>query len=194
LSRPKLGMANLKNRVDELLRNDDVAASLKELVNMPARRVINPLFANLYSPDESLKMRTVEAMGVVTACLAETDLEAARNIMRRLMWNLNDESGGIGWGSPEAMGEIIACSDSLAKEYTHVLVSYLREDGNFLEHVVLQRGVLWGLARVAQVRPHLLQKAVKYIVPYASSQDKQMSELAASILHNLRMSSVSPEE
>jgi len=40
--------------------------------------------------------------------------------MRRLMWNLNDESGGIGWGNPEAMGEILACHEALANEYAPI--------------------------------------------------------------------------
>ena len=31
------------------------------------------------------------------------------------MWTLNDESGGIGWGSPEVMGEILAAHKGLAE-------------------------------------------------------------------------------
>ncbi len=87
------------------------------------------------------------------ANFAEEDMESARVIMRRLMWSLNDESGGIGWGSPEAMGEIIASHDGLAKEYAHVLISYVWEEGNFLEYEPLQRGA----------GPHLL--------PYLESTD-----------------------
>ena len=63
-------------------------------------------------------------MGQVVSNLADTDMESARVIMRRLIWNLNDESGGIGWGSPEAMGDIMACHERLAGEYHRLLVSY----------------------------------------------------------------------
>ena len=74
--------------------------------------------------------------------------------MRRLMWNLNDESGGIGWRArPEAMGEIVARSERLADEYGHILISYLDPDGNYLEHPLLQRGLLWGIGRFAHARP-----------------------------------------
>jgi len=58
-------------------------------------------------------------------------MESARVIMRRLMWSLNDESGGIGWGAPEAMGEIMARHEQLTKEYSAILGSYIREDGKF---------------------------------------------------------------
>jgi hypothetical protein len=78
--------------------------------------------------------------------------------MRRMIWNLNDESGGIGWGSPETMGESMACHNRLAGEYHRILVSYIRPDGNFLEHPELQKGLLWGLARLAAVQPELARK------------------------------------
>lgn len=44
-------------------------------------------------------------------------MEKACTVMRRLMWTLNDEFGGIGWGVPEAMGEIMVCHKGLAHIY-----------------------------------------------------------------------------
>ncbi|MBW2266921.1 MAG: HEAT repeat domain-containing protein [Deltaproteobacteria bacterium] len=118
-------------------------------------------------------------MGAVVANLAEQDMESARVIMRRLMWSLNDESGGIGWGAPEAMGEIIASHDGLAKEYVSVLISYVRKEGNFLEYEPLQRGAVWGVGRVAQVRPELVQDAGPHLLPYLESTDAAVRGLAA---------------
>ena len=68
-------------------------------------------------------------MGVVVAGLAEHDMESARVVMRRLMWNLNDESGGIGWSSPEAMGEIMDPFPGLAPR-RHEIVILKEEDVN----------------------------------------------------------------
>ncbi|MGD9194313.1 MAG: hypothetical protein PVH58_20495, partial [Desulfobacterales bacterium] len=116
---------------------------------MPPKRAVNPLFSLLCSLDERLKWRAVTAMGQVVSNLAETDLESARVIMRRFMWHLNDESGGIGWGCPESMGEIMARCERLADEYGFVLISYIQPEGNYLEHEILQRGVLWGVGRLA---------------------------------------------
>jgi len=99
-------------------------------------------------------------------------------IMRRLMWQLNDESGGIGWGCPEAMGEIIACHEGLAREYARALVSYIREDGNFLEHEPLQEGSLWGICRVAQVRPKLIRDAVPHLLSFLEARDATLRGLA----------------
>ncbi|MBW2196206.1 MAG: HEAT repeat domain-containing protein, partial [Deltaproteobacteria bacterium] len=104
---------NLKRKVLACLQSDNLDETLNELCQLPARQVINPLFSSLLSSKEQTKWRAVTAMGAVVANLAEQDMESARVIMRRLMWSLNDESGGIGWGAPEAMGEIIASHDGL---------------------------------------------------------------------------------
>jgi len=118
-------------------------------------------------------------MGTVVANLADEDIESARVILRRLMWSLNDESGGIGWGAPEAVGEILACHEGLAREYANILTSYIKEDGNFLEHEPLQRGAMWGVARLAQVRPHLVQDAKRYLIKRLDSSDVTVRGLAA---------------
>jgi hypothetical protein len=117
-------------------------------------------------------------MGDIIAQLAGQDIERARVIMRRLMWQLNDESGGIGWGCPEAMGEIMACHEGLAKEYAQILISYVRKDGSFLEYEPLQRGAVWGIARVAKVRPHLMTGAIPHLLPFIQARDAQLRGLA----------------
>jgi hypothetical protein len=92
---------------------------------------------------------------------------------------LNDESGGIGWGVPETMGEVMARHKGLAREYVNILVSYICEDGNFLEYEPLQQGVLWGLGRLAQTSPELLQNAVPHLHPFLSSENATLRGLAA---------------
>ena len=182
----------LKKRVLELLKSANFEKELESLSCLPARQVINPLFSFLYNLDELIRWRAVIAMGVVVAKLADEDMESARVVMRRLMWNLNDESGGIGWGSPEAMGEILACHKTLAEEYSRVLVSYAREDGNFQEHELMQRGVLWAIGRLSQVRPEQVKDAGPYIMPYLESPDAVVRGLAAWIMGLLGVKEARP--
>jgi len=172
----------LKKEVLVLLREEDFNQALEAIRSLPARRVINPLFSFLCSVDPRMRWRAITAVGVVVADTADEDMESARVIMRRMIWNLNDESGGIGWGLPEAMGETLARHEGLACEYVNILVSYVREDGNFLEHQPLQRGVLWGLARLAQARPELLQNVLPHVKPFLSSEDPNLRGLAVWIL------------
>ncbi|RTZ97311.1 MAG: hypothetical protein DSY90_07935 [Deltaproteobacteria bacterium] len=169
----------IKAKILSLFRQDDFDHALAMIRRLPPRQVVNPLFSFFYHIDEQIRWRAIIAMGVVVAEMAETDPESARVVMRRLMWNLNDESGGVGWGSPEAMGEILARSPLLAAEFSHILVSYLREDMNYLEHEGLQRGLLWGLARLAERQPTRVLDAVPYLVPYTHAADPVMRGLAA---------------
>jgi hypothetical protein len=173
---------DFKRQVIDLLKADDFAGVLETFCSYPARRVINPLFSCLCSTEPEIKWRAITALGAVVANLAQDDMESARVVMRRMIWNLNDESGGIGWGVPETMGEVMARHEGLAREYVNILVSYIREDGNFLEHEPLQQGVLWGLGRLAQTSPELLQDAVPHLHPFLSSEDATLRGLAAWIL------------
>ena len=159
MRKEKISGRNLKREIRLALCSDDIITAMDFITKMPPKRAVNPLFSFLCSLDERLKWRAVTAMGQVVSNLAETDLESARVIMRRFMWHLNDESGGIGWGCPESMGEIMARCERLADEYGCLLISYIQPEGNYLEHEILQRGVLWGVGRLVHSRPQFLKDA-----------------------------------
>lgn len=172
----------MRGFLEELLKSNNLDARMDELASHGTRRIVNPLLAFLYNTDELIKWRAVTAVGNVVARMAEEDMESARVIMRRLIWSLNDESGGIGWGAPEAMGEIMANHERVAKEFSAILLSYIQEDGNPLENGLLERGVLWGIGRLAQQRPEMVKGSVAHLVPYLSSEDPVHRGTAAWVL------------
>ena len=160
-----------KTRILKILSGNDADARTEALRHLPSGKVINSLFSFLYSQNETIKWHAVTAMGFLVRDLARGDMEKARNVMRRLMWNLNDESGGIGWGSPEAMGEILARHEGLSREYVPMLLSYANMDANYLELPMLQRGLLWGIGRVAEERDHRVTGSKSHFFPYLESED-----------------------
>jgi hypothetical protein len=161
----------LKSRIRIILQDEDFEQAMASLEAFPARRAVNPLISFFCSGDARLRWRAISGVGGVVSRLADAEMESARVVLRRLMWTLNDESGGIGWGAPEAMGEITARHAGLAREFAGILVSYIRPDCNFLEHPILQRGLLWGLGRLAHARPARAVDAAPYIVPFLESDD-----------------------
>jgi len=175
----KLGGRKLKQTVAEFLQTEDFAKGLSEISRLPPRQVVNPLFSFLCSIDERVKWRAITAMGKVISNLAGSDLESARVIMRRFIWQLNDESGGIGWGCPESMAEAMVQNENLAEEFWRLLISYIQPDCNYLEHPVLQRGVLWGVGRLAHSRPRYAYPAAPHLLPYMESADPIHRGLAA---------------
>ena len=80
------------------------------------------------------------------------------------------------------MGIGRAVHEGLAKEYVHILLSYARKDGNYLETEGLQRGLLWGIGRLAQARPELVKEGVTRLMPYLRSPDAGVRGLAAWIM------------
>jgi len=180
-ARAPMGRRTLERRgLLALLRAREIEVAAAELRRLPGRGFVGPLRTALCS-DEEAKWSAVTLIGLLTAELALRDLESARVVLRTLIWSLTEESGGIPWGVPESMAEIMACHEILAREYAPILVSYAREDGRFLEYEPLQRGLVWGIGRLAQVRPELLraQDAGRYLLPYLGSGDATVRGRAA---------------
>ena len=175
----QLPIRQLKKTVRGLLRGPDFDTALAKILALPPRRAVNPLFSFLYEKDSLVRWRAVTALGAVTASLADSDTESARVVFRRLIWNLNDESGGIGWGSPEVMGEIVARHPKLRAEYLSILLSYLRPEQNFLEHEGLQQGVLWAVGRVAQTRLEAVRPVASLVAEHLDSGNPRLRGTAS---------------
>ena len=157
-------MKKFKGEVLELLEHDDFENNIQKIHRYNQRKLVNALFPFLCSTDRKIKENAITAMGEAVSKMAESNLESARIIMRRLMLNLNDESGGIGWGAPEAMGEIMARSEKLAKEYHKILISYTPDGGNYLDFEDLQKDVIAGLKRLSRVHPDLVKEVEHLLV------------------------------
>lgn len=107
-------------------------------------RVLSLLLGLTYSPDETVAWRAVEGLGMAAAAVAERDPEFVRGILRRLLWSLNDESGGIGWKSPQALGAIVAARPDLFREFVPPILALFE-----LEEDTFRPGLLWAVGRIA---------------------------------------------
>ena len=170
---PRLTHRALKGEVLRLLTQEDLPAVKEKIKAYPPRQAVNPLIGALCHREEEVRWKAVAAIGVVVAEIANVEMEQARIIIRRFMWMLNEESGGMAWGVPEAMAEALASHEGLAQEYTSILISYVWPEGNYLEYPPAQRGVIWGVGRLAQVFPELVKKhhGPAYTLHLADSED-----------------------
>jgi hypothetical protein len=174
-----------KKKVLRILDTKPRAQALSQLEGIPDQQLVGHLFSFFYHMDDRIKFRSVTAMGFLARRISGTRMEKARIILRRIMWNLNDESGGIGWGSPEAMGEILSKSPELAVEFKSILFSYLDHRGNHIEHEMLQRGVLWGIGTYLETAPDDLTQTTKdQIQAHLTSNDPVKRGYAARALIN----------
>jgi hypothetical protein len=156
---------------------EDTLGSLKEL---PVTQVLPHLLSALCREDEKVKWRAVTSLGVLVSEMAGKNPERARDVIRRMVWSLNEESGNAGWGLPEAMGEILARSEILAPEFAPLLLSYIRPGCNLLDFEPLLEGALWATGRLAETRPDLLRSlgAEKFLFPYLESPNPAIRGLS----------------
>jgi hypothetical protein len=138
-----------KERVRQLLRNRDFTGLVSWAGE--SRDPLGALFALTYDREELMRWRAIEAIGVVGAQIATTGIEKVREFIRRLLWQMNDESGGVAWHAPEVMGELLFRIPSLAGEYGRLLFQFLRQPP-------FECGSHFALARIAdRVRDLILE-------------------------------------
>ncbi len=151
-SGPKVGKAALKKKAAHLLET----CSYEELVAIAKqdKSIISRLISLSYDKEDVISWRSMEAIGLIGKELSgENRTEVVRDINRRLLWSMGDESGGIGWSSAEILGEIIMNSPEEFQEIIPVLWSYREEE-------MFRAGTIWAMGRIATVRPDLVRFAL----------------------------------
>jgi len=185
----------LKDEVWSILEKESPENLIKVLSSFPPTKIISPLIGAFLHPIEEVRWKAIIAFGYFTGEIAKKDMERARIIIRRLMWMLNEESGGMAWGVPEGFAEALYNSPLLKKEYLSIFVSYLwnAEDthkykaDNYLEFPPAQRGVIWGIGRLAEkYKKELFEtKAHIYVYQHIDSEDKAVCFLSLWSLNRL---------
>lgn len=173
-----MALRQLKGRVRELI----AAGKSDELSDLPAVGLLRALLPLTNRPEESLRLPAITALGRAAARQAARDPEPVREIFRRLIWSLNDESGSIGWGAAQAMAEIMAGNEALAREYAPLLIGLLAEDSGSPDFPPLVEGALWAVGRVAEIHPELVKDAARHLPRFLLSENPQYRALAARIV------------
>lgn len=133
---------------------------------------IRTLFAALFELDPRLRWRAIEALGHVAAELATSDPNRIRDWIRRILWNMMEESGGLMWHGPEAIGEVLARVPVLASEYVGPLGSFRMEEP-------FEAGTYTALARLAEVAPASVRRIAEALVPGLTDPDPRIRAHAA---------------
>jgi hypothetical protein len=151
---------SLSAEVKELLRQgrEDAVA---ELVTAD-RRALRPLLGRLWDPDGEIRRRAAGAVGRGAVAHPELGVE----IIRRLMWALNDESATNGVHAVAALGESGRRSPEMLAPYVPALVSMSWDPGLRLE-------LLRALTAIAGSAPQLVAGHLERL---ASSIDDARSD------------------
>ncbi len=119
-----------------------------------------------------MRWLAVEALGRVAAVRAREDLEPVREMLRRTLWLMNDESGGLLWHGPQVLGAVLASVPALPGGLLEILASFLEEDP-------FRVGTRWALWRIATVRPEAVAVAAARLFPSLADPDAAVRGHAA---------------
>jgi hypothetical protein len=150
----------LKGEVMELLRQKD-AEGLERLVAVNPRAV-RPLVGRLWDVDADMRRLAAQALGEAAA--RHPDL--GRELLRRLLWALNDESATNGKYALPAIGEIGRRSPRIAAPFIGPMVSYMWDDN-------LRLGILRALCRIAETSPEVLEGVRDRLLNVQSTEDPE---------------------
>ncbi len=179
-----------RKRLLEALKSQDWPASLENLKKETSRGLVSQAIAALSNPEPMLKWRAVETVGLLVSKLIKEDKESARDVIRRLLWSLNEESGSIGWGAPEALAEILARDKGLAQEFLPIFVSFLKTGDLMRMPEGIAQGFLWGVFRLGELYHEELGKSdvLESIKAFLASADSSTRGMAVLALKKLQSS------
>ena len=127
----------------ELLRHGDLEGLERMVVENPlATRFLQ---GRLWDVDPEIRNHAASALGAA----AEAHPELGRELLRRTLWALNDESATNGAPVLPVIGEVGRRAPEVAAPFIGPMTAYLWDDG-------LRLGILQALCRIAEVAPELV--------------------------------------
>ncbi len=166
-----------KRKIADLLLGNNIDDVL--MWASSARNAQRILLSLAYDTDENIRNCSIEAIGIFSEIMAKNDIEKVRDLIRRQFWLMNDESGGIGWNSPDIIGEILVNVPSLIDEFGDLLLAYLKEEP-------FERGAHRAILKVASISPEPYRNHVFLITESLESDDPEICTCTIKILEKIK--------
>ncbi len=182
----------LKQKLVEALERNDLDSLLR--LEISPRQLVTALVRLAYDKETLVGWRAIQAVGVVAKQLVPRDAALLRETTRKLLWSMNDESGGVGWSAPELIGEIVAADPVRFADLIPILAN-----AHDVEEFLFRPGVLYALGRIAEVDPGAVLACRPVILDALADRDARNRILALHLVellwgHALRTQAWSREE
>ncbi len=141
-----LTQLEMKQAVTAALEAEDYETVLT--LALQSRKVLSVLVRLAYDKETLIGWRAINAIGKVASVFVKSNYDFLRETIRKLLWSLSDESGGIGWAAPEILGEIVSADPVKMADIVPLIV-----DVYSIEEKVFRPGVLYALKRIAETSP-----------------------------------------
>jgi hypothetical protein len=158
----------LKKRVREALDGAEMEDLASLIEGYP--RALSALMSLTYDKRSEITWKAIEAIGPIVNRITERSYDSGREIVRRLIWSITEESGGIGWSALEMLGEIVKNCPGRFDDLIPIIREYYEEE-------IFRPGVLYAIRRIGERDPGLLEEigglleeALKDKDPYIRAQ------------------------
>jgi HEAT repeat protein len=146
----------LREEIRELLQQGRETELRERAIGEP--RLLPPLLARLYDPDEDVRERAARVLGHAAAAHPDR----GREVARRLVWALNDESATNGVYGIPALGQIGRQAPDLVDVHIPALARMCWDRG-------LRLAILEALAEVAHTAPDLVASELDAIASHVDA-------------------------
>jgi len=175
----------IKKTVGEFLRKRDFQGLL-ELCEKN-RHYWQEVRFRLYDLDERLRWSAIEtAARLMKKWWDSGKEEKVRIYIRTLFWSMSDESGGIGWSSPQTVAEIIATNPELIDPYGSMMIAHC------IDEPPLLKGCLWGIGRMGSLITVSVRFFQDRILKVFQDDDVEILALAAWAMAEAGFDSAAP--
>jgi len=162
----------IKTQVRELLKEREYD-HLTDLCVVD-RHAWQELRFRLYEIDERIRWSAIEAAAkLMKRWWQLKQQEKVRDFIRNLFWSMTDESGGIGWSSPQTIAETIVNIPEILDPYGSMMIAYS------IEEPPLMKGGLWGIGRMGKMIADSMDFFQEKILAVFQNDDPEILGLAA---------------
>lgn len=147
-----------RNTIAQYIKAADYPA-LVEVAAQNQAKTLKYIQSYIYGDyDDPIRWQAITAFGYLAHTYADEYDEAYRNVLRRSLWAMNDESGNVPWSAPEVMAAIIKAAPKYDYDFTAPMLT------NGLDNPMCHIGVMWAIG-------HLGNDFAKSIAPFLARLD-----------------------
>jgi hypothetical protein len=115
----------IKRQVRDLVERNDIEGLRAMLQD--SQRVLSALFSMTYDKSSLVAWKAIKAYGLLLVTLADKRPEKATEQVKRLLWSITEESGGLGWAAIEILTEAVCNSNGKMNGLVPLLIQYAEE-------------------------------------------------------------------
>ena len=126
------------------------------------------------------RWHSISALAALAKEYAYDNEEIYRNVIRRAVWAMADESGNVPWAAPEMMSAVIKACPQHYKEFVKIMIT------NGLDSPMCHLGVLWSVGYLGKDYAGEIEPFMPKLLKFLDHKDPEMRGTAVWALKQLQ--------